>query len=243
MESLFEKPAVYVQLLILASLLFFSSCRKDRLSGSGHVVTEERSVAGFNNVEVNGSMKVHVSEGTGQQVRVEAEDNIISRLETYVSNNTLIVKFKNGWTIIPHRTVHVYVSTDVYHGLVLNGSGGIDCGNNLNTDHLRLTVNGSGDMTVRTTANSIDGKVEGSGDINLSGSATDLKSEVNGSGDFNALQLQTNTADVYINGSGEQTVWVEQTLNARINGSGTVKYTGNAAVNTNINGSGKVKKI
>ncbi len=243
MESLFAKPAIYAQLLILAGIILFSSCRKDRLSGSGHTTTEDRSVASFNNVEVNGSMKVHVMEGTTQQVRVEAEDNIISRLETYVSNNTLVIKFKNGWTIIPHRTVHVYVTASAYHGLVMNGSGGIDCSNNLNTDHLRLTMNGSGDINIQTTANSIDSKVEGSGNIGVTGSATDLKSEVNGSGDFNALQLKTDYADVYINGSGDQTVWVEKTLDARINGSGTVKYTGAASVNTTISGSGKVKKI
>lgn len=52
--------------------------------GSGNVVTEQRQVSGFNCIDLSGSGKLIIAQGSSEGLTIEAEDNIIGRIETSV---------------------------------------------------------------------------------------------------------------------------------------------------------------
>jgi hypothetical protein len=66
----------------------------------GSVVTEQRSVAGFEAVAVTGGIDLHIRQGAQDQVQVRAQSELISLLETVVESRddrpTLIVRWKKG---------------------------------------------------------------------------------------------------------------------------------------------------
>jgi hypothetical protein len=77
-----------------------------------------------------------------------------------------------------------------------------------------------------------------------SGSANTVKTTISGSGRVRAADLEANTCDVKIAGSGSVEIHVKSELNANISGSGSVDYKGSPNhVNANSSGSGKVRKI
>jgi hypothetical protein len=59
-----------------------------------------------------------------------------------------------------------------------------------------------------------------------------------------AANLETNSCEVKITGSGDVEINVKDELNANITGSGNVRYKGNPGkVNSHSAGSGNVKKL
>jgi hypothetical protein len=89
-----------------------------------------------------------------------------------------------------------------------------------------------------------DFAVSGSGKIEIGGTANAVKASISGSGRVLAANLETNTCDVKISGSGDVEINVKEALDASISGSGSVLYKGNPTrLNSHAAGSGKVRKM
>jgi hypothetical protein len=84
--------------------------------------------------------------------------------------------------------------------------------------------------------------VDGSGDVDVEGSSDRLAVSVPGSGDVEAAGLRAHVGEVSIDGSGEATVNVSDTLRAVIEGSGEITYLGDPTVDQDIDGSGEVQR-
>jgi hypothetical protein len=67
-----------------------------------------------------------------------------------------------------------------------------------------------------------------------------LNLDVSSSGSFQAGELKLQTADITLSSSGEITVWVTDSLQARISSSGNIYYYGSPTVNQKLTSSGKV---
>ncbi|MEO6868288.1 MAG: hypothetical protein ABI168_01505, partial [Ginsengibacter sp.] len=65
---------IIVALFCSSALLF--SCNKTKIDGAGSVITEQRNVANFFSIKVNGSSKVYVTQGLTFSVSVKAYENI-----------------------------------------------------------------------------------------------------------------------------------------------------------------------
>jgi hypothetical protein len=74
----------------------------------------------------------------------------------------------------------------------------------------------------------------------LYGTADFFNVNVSGSGVVRAFDMISQECDVFIAGSGDVRVTVEDFLKVRINGSGDVLYKGNPTIDVDISGSGSV---
>ncbi len=80
--------------------------------------------------------------------------------------------------------------------------------------------------------------------MQLSGKSTNVDVKTTGSGNFEGKELVSDNAQIYISGSGDSTIFVNNSLKARIQGSGSVLYAGKPSSNdVKVMGSGKVKSI
>ncbi|MBO9153383.1 head GIN domain-containing protein [Chitinophaga sp. GCM10012297] len=234
--------------LILCLLAIFgmilTGCARENVYGSGQVVTEERQIDRFEEVTIDGPVEVHIKQGQLAPLKVEAEDNVMRIIETYVSGNTLRVKIRNGVNLKRFRPIHVYIQGETWKKIVFSGSGSLTGTDTIRSTSFSYEINGSADANLKLDANEVRMHLNGSGNLRLEGKSNSYFSEINGSGDVNAQELQTATANVNVNGSGEQTIWVSDRLDARINGSGNIRYKGTpGTVNVKIAGSGKVIKL
>lgn len=234
--------------LILCLLAIFgmilSGCARENVYGSGSVITEERAIDRFEEVTIDGPVEVHIKQGPPAPLKVEAEDNVMRIIETYVSGNTLRVKIRNGVNLKRFRPIHVYIQGETWKKIVFSGSGSLSGPDTIRAARFSYEINGSADANLKLDANEVRMYVNGSGNLRLEGRSNAYFSEINGSGDLDAQELQTATADVHVNGSGEQAIWVTDRLDARITGSGNIRYKGApGTVNVNVAGSGKVIKL
>ena len=209
-------------LLIATSLMTFIACKKERISGSGPVITETRPVANFTRIHTSGSTNVFVTQGAGFKVEVNGYVNLIPFFETKLVNNTLELGYKNN-TTVKNDNIKVLVTIPVLNGLSTSGSGNINTSGAFYNNPVFET------------------HIAGSGNISFSqGTAQNYISTIAGSGSVYAFGLQAANADIIISGSGNQEITSGNNLKANIAGSGNVYYKGTPVINVHISGSGAV---
>ena len=149
---------------------------------------------------------------------MEADSNLMSKISTTVSGNTLSI---NNLNSVGNGAVKFYVTLKNLNVLTTNGGGNSEV-TGINTNKLTITLD-NGKMT-------------------LAGKTQDLIATINGGGNIDAKDLQSQTATVTINGEGKANVNVVNTLKAVVNGGGSITYTGNPQVTPQVNGQGSVKQ-
>jgi len=247
--------------LAIASLLG-TSCEdlwNRCVDGNGDLRVDNRTLEGFEDIEINGDFEVEIDTGDTWGVRIESDENLIDLIVTHVSGNRLIIETRDGICIRPTRPIEIIISVQTVSEITLNGSGYV-YSYALENESLILNLAGSGqieiDNAVCTTAHvglegsglincnliteSLEAQLEGSGEIKLRGECTTSDQNIIGSGKIKSSELESEECTVRISGSGIADVHVNNTLDVTIIGSGTVYYTGDPTIETYISGSGQV---
>lgn len=234
------KIVEFISFLLFVLVLGAISCVDDiLLEGNGDRRSEFRAATGFDQIASSGDFRVIVKPGEDYSVEVSAESNLLSFIETEVSGTTLKIRTRGIHSLAENTPVEIYITTPVLAGLSLSGGGMIKTGRFLSGD-FKVALSGSGDIEAEVNADHVKANVSGSGTILLAGDTRDSEMVVSGSGKIKAYNLLHKNCDAVISGSGNMFVSASETITARIAGSGTVFYIGDPVVHTSIYGSGGV---
>jgi hypothetical protein len=230
--------------LIVLGLLFGCICPlTDCTTGSGNVVSEDRTIGSFDSIELGTEASLTLTQDSAGPLHIEAEDNLIDNIETKVENGVLKIYNKGNACFTITKPIRIKVSAEEIKKLSVLGSGKITSTNTIQSDDLDLSVMGSGEIDLDSQAKNIKVNIPGSGGIRLGGNTTTMDVSILGSGYLKAFDLPAQNAKVTITGSGEAEVNVDKELNVSIMGSGSVYYKGNASVSKSVSGSGNVKDM
>jgi hypothetical protein len=234
-------------LLVFLALSFLVSCRfgwGEKVSGNGHIKTEERQVSDFNSVDVSGDIAVHVKQDMATGVRLETDENLMQYIEVFISDSKLVIRTKEGYNLDASKDIIAYVSAPVFKNIEVSGTcdvvGDGLIGGNTNLD---IHVSGSGSVDMEVDMAKVTTHMSGSGNIKLRGEADDFDASVSGSGDINCFDLHTENTELNLSGSSSAEVNASKKLDVDVSGSADVKYKGSPAVNQSVSGSGSVKKV
>jgi hypothetical protein len=213
------------------------------VTGSGHVIEEERLVSGFDGVRLDAEGDILLAQGATEGLVIEAEDNLVAELVTEVVAGQLVIRTRPDIELEPTRPIVYRVTIADIHSLAIDGSGSVFA-HELATDELELAIDGSGDIRLEALrANRIQTSIDGSGDIALSGVVDAELVEIDGSGNYDALELQARSGHAGIDGSGDVRMYVTDELSVAIDGSGDVLVKGEARVSSQVSGSGTVRRV
>ena len=215
----------FVFSVLCTFLLSMSSCIPDKITGSGSITSENRTVSStsFTEIRIEGSMNVNVKQGDSVKIVARDYANLLPYLETRVSGNTLVIAYRDN-TWLNNTQGEVTVTMPKLTNVELSGSGDVGTIGAFNFTDLGLSISGSGNFS-------------------FSGSAKNLNAKISGSGNVRAFDMPTENATVKISGSGNVQVNATRLLDATISGSGDIVYKGTPSVNTSVTGSGRVKKF
>lgn len=205
---------------------------------------ETRPVGEFSEVNLGGSARVVLKQGSPQSVVVEASPEALAEFETTVSNGQLRLgnRSKMG-NYKDYGPVTVYITAPSLTALRVGGSGKFEVEGPLKADAMKLAVSGSGSLRVpQLTATSVETAVSGSGDLLVGGSCTQQEARVSGSGALKAYGLKAEVCRARLSGSGDAHVYASRTADATISGSGSVYVAGGAQLSSSSHGSGRVIK-
>jgi hypothetical protein len=224
----------------LAAGMFESDSRW--ITGSGVLRTEDRTVPGFSRIVVEGSGDVVLSQGFVQSLSIEADDNVLPAVKTEVIGGVLHLGFKRGTHISRVQRLVFRITAVRIEGIEIAGSGSVHGMTPLTSSAMTLDIGGSGSIDAELDTATLTAGIGGSGSIEVSGHADRLSVTINGSGGFSGRQLRSADARVQINGSGDATLDVTDTIDVRIAGSGNVTYRGGARATIQASGSGRVRQ-
>jgi hypothetical protein len=211
----------YRAVLALLAVLLLAACTITK--GSGEVSSESRQVSGFTKVELSGSGELKIEQTGIESLTISAEDNVLPKITSEVSGDTLFLGSKSNAKIVPTKPISYSLTVKDLTGLAVSGSGSVTM------------------SKLATPALSTD--ISGSAAITASGTADDQDLKISGSGRFEAEQLMSKTVKVDISGSGIASVYASDALDIRMSGSGTLTYAGDPKQLTQqISGSGKLIK-
>lgn len=235
-----------VAFLLLGIIISTSSCRftGKRVKGNGHVITDNRGLSGFTSVVSEGSFDVYVSTGSPASVKIEAEDNILPYIETYVDNNILRIDTKDDVWLRPRRSVKIYVVAPHFRKIHSKGTGNIISQTKItDSSRMDLVINGNGDIKVDVDAPEVNAEVTGNGGIDVTGQSKTFKGTLTGNGNIHAFNLMAEQTNVRILGNGDADVFASVHLDISIGGNGNVRYKGGGQISSHITGNGDVKKV
>jgi hypothetical protein len=233
--------------LSILSLVIFSSCRDvfgKRIRGNGTVKTENRPVTGYNSIDVSGAIDVYVKQDSAQNIKVEADENLLEYIVVKEEGGVLKIYPKDNYNLRPSGTIKVYVAGPNFRRFEASGACDYYSENKItNTESIVLDLSGSCDAKMELNAPKITAGVTGAGKLTLKGETKELVVDGTGSSDFNCFELMAENVNVDITGAGDAEVYASVKLDVSVSGAGTVKYKGNAAVNQKVSGAGSVKKV
>lgn len=232
-----------IQFLIIAALIVVISagCNKDDgiISGSGPIVSQEFNMPDITGVQLSIDGNVYLMEGDTQQVRIEAQQNIIDNIKKSVSGGKWNIEYYNN--VINHKGIDIYITTPLINYVAISGSGNIESTNTFtDSTDVYLNISGSGNIDMSLLADFIESSISGSGNIYLTGEANEHRITISASGNLKAFGLQTHKTDITISASGNSEVFVTDDLDVTISGSGNVYYKGYPEIDVTISGSGSL---
>ena len=188
--------------------------------GSGHLVTEARSVAPFDGIQVSGAVIVRVVERGFEGVTVTAEDNLLAYLETRVEGGMLHIGFRNNVSISARRDVVVEV--DAYELIEVRGSGAV---------RIEATLGWAHEMWV---------DLSGASSLLMYGEAAKLHANLSGASSFDGLEYETLSTHVGASGASTAFVWARDRLDAVASGASQVRFRGRPEVWASVSGASTV---
>jgi hypothetical protein len=190
--------------------------------GRPSVISQTRSVAPFNAVELAGSDIVTVRVGAPRSVTVHARRGMLDHVATRVLAGNLIIAHAR----IRHLTkgpINVSVTLPLLRSVTITyGGSGIITDDGIHAPSFTVTLAGSGLLRASGTTAHLDVALPGSGDVELD-------------------QLIARNARAVVSGSGRIVVTATRSLNASVTGDGVIQYKGNPAqLATNVTGAGAI---
>ena len=180
--------------------------------GSGVVVSQTRTVADFNSIEINFPADIIIQQGQSPSLTIEAEDNLMPQVTTNVSGSTLTIENSQAdWNrrVNPTRPVTIHITVKGLQ-LVDFPSAGTLRVEDFEANHLDVSISGAGTVTLANlSAQSLNVNLNGAGSITASGSVGSLKMDISGLGSFQGADLASQSADISISGAGNATVWAK----------------------------------
>jgi hypothetical protein len=187
----------------------FSLNGKARKGQKVSVVNKDVPVESFEKIEMAGGFDITFQQLDSAKVRIQAPANVLEEIEVRCDGHTLYVGPKRKKHLLAWRAMHdrvkIFVSSPDLTGVDIAGSGEFDIPGSLDTDHLSMSIAGSGDIDLSDViCDKLDATIAGSGDIEIGKLATgSAKFSIAGSGDIEAFLVTCGSLDVDIAGSGD----------------------------------------
>jgi hypothetical protein len=195
-------------------------------AGSGRVITETRSVSGFDRVSFTSFGELVIQRGDTPGLTLEAEDNVLPEIITEVRGGTLVIRYaeRNGQVQVrPTRSIILTLTVP---------------------DLTQLTLSGAGNVRVEDyQGEALQAILSGAGNLEVNGAVQSLDVVLSGAGSFHGADLKSEHATITISGVGNAVVWATQHLDVTLSGVGWVDYYGQPVVSQDGDGLGNLRAL
>jgi Putative auto-transporter adhesin, head GIN domain len=201
---------------------------KDRIEGSGNVITRDVAVQSFDQLQVNGVFNVVLMQGGKEAVKIEADDNLQQLFEVKNEGGKLIVDMKKDSHFNSKKKMTVYITFKNLKSMDLKMVGNLSSEGTLNFGDLALDNKSVGSVDLALSAQKLDIKNKSVGNLKLRGKADNAIIKSSSVGSIKAADLVVQTMDIDNDGVGSAEVNAAKELKVKESFLGKVKNAGSA---------------
>jgi hypothetical protein len=175
-----------------------------RVTGSGKLVTERRTLTDFHGVEAGGAFEVIITAQKDYSVEVEADDNVIKHIQTFVRDGILHIETEDY--NFSDATMRVHITLPHLDLIDISGASKAMV-SQINTNNLTLAVSGASSVRAEGTSKRLVGEISGASSL----SAEDLSAE---------------RVMIEVSGASKGHITATEWLTAEASGASTITYAG-----------------
>ena len=210
---------IFVALIVPIVAVFGAGKWMKGIRGSGEILTEYRDVKEFSGITLGLPCEVEIELSEEPEITIEADDNILGYILSYVQDGILNINTKNK--LSPSKKIIVKIKTNNISSLNISGTAKVKI-YNIHEEKLSIKASGTAKISGNGKANNLDIIISGMGSI-----------------DFK--EVKTLHTKLKIFGSGKADLYVTESIDASINGTGKANVWGKPAqVTKSVNGLGKI---
>jgi hypothetical protein len=236
----------YLYIFIILPLTFtMNSCfltSVNCLDGSGEILREERKVADFDKLSIDGGLDLYLKQGDSTLLQIEVDDNLAKYIHTEVIDRELQITETKS---LCSKIKRAYLTIPNLKELTINGAGKIIANSKISFNYLQIEGNGASDGYFEDlNCPNLMVDLSGSGDARINkGIGGNLSIRISGAGDVKFKDFAVDSAKVEISGAGDVLLQSNTFLLVKIFGAGDVKYKGSPKLVKKIVGAGTVHQI
>ncbi len=234
------------------------------VEGSGRIESREHAVSGATQLVVCCGYEVTLAQGPEERVRVEADDNIVDRIDVYRDGDELRIEYEDHANYRPSRPVRVAVTMTNIEGVSLSG-GTRTVADRIESARFDLRASGGASFRVTTliapqVTTSLSGgssfetayvesanlanDLSGGSSFELSdGVCESLQFDLSGGSQANAEEASVPAISVSASGGSSARVWVSERLEVDLSGGSRVAYYGAPEVREARSGGSRLRPL
>jgi hypothetical protein len=202
------------------------------------VVTEERSVAGIDELELSGVGTLTLIQGETESLLITADEAILPQLTSEVTNGRLVIDAQGSFSTDGPVTYELTVRN--LSAILLDGSVAVE-GEAFAAELLTLVLDGSSTMAIgELTAGTLGVAIDGAAEVALAGTAEFQNVELDGTATYLAEGLASRQVAIAAGGASGAILQVSELLLAEVEGSATVEYRGDPTGEADVSGAGSL---
>ncbi len=208
-------------LAVVIATLFLTGCdiKFQGIQGSGVSKSETRTVAEFDQIEIDGVGTVNITFGETPSLQVTFDDNLLQYIKTEVVGETLKISLTESTSSSSGPTFDIVMNK--INSVEIDGAAKVNL-LDAKLDNFELRVDGACTFVADGVAESLD--------IDMSGA-----------GRIDANELKAKSVKISISGAAKADVYASETLDADISGAGRVNCLGNPKGGTrDVSGAGRI---
>ena len=224
------KCKLFTGVVAVAAMLLFNNgyAQRQSIEGSGNVVTKEIPVKPFDALSAGGVFNVILQQGSTEQVKIEAEDNLQSLFEVTNEGSTLHIRWKKDVNLKHAKKMNVYVTFKNLKSLNISSVGNVTAKGVLSFNDLSLENSSVGNVDLDLSTQKINVKNSSVGSLKLRGKADNAIIKSNSVGAIDASDFVVQVMDIQNDGVGGAQVNAVKELKVRDSFLGKVRNTGSA---------------
>jgi len=236
-----EKIKITLAVMAIAMLLLPACYLGPTVHGDGNVVTEERAVDSFSGIKGASGLKVFITQGDEESVKVIADQNLQDKINTVVVEGKLKIYTEYNIRDAKSKEIHV-VFKDINY---LSSSSGCQLKgeNKIESEDLKINVSSGGRLKIEIDAGGIDCDASSGGQGYLKGTVKSLEVNASSGGGLDADELVAVTAEVNASSGGRARVNASESFDLNASSGGNIYYSGNGSVdNLHSSSGGNIRK-
>jgi hypothetical protein len=193
-------------------------------------------VTPFDEIEIDGPVKLVLRQDSSFKVTVSADSNIVEKIKTSVSGETLKIKL-DPMSYCGTDSIVIHAGIGALTEIKAAGTSKV-------YSDLNLELSGTTETNLNIYVGKLTTKSDGAARLTVSGQAGLHKLESKGMLELNAFDFVVAQYDINIEGTGKSNINVLNDLKVKTSGSSSIFYKGNPKnVSDKKSGTSKLEKV